>query len=180
MSWFANFIFHLIGWKLTGRYPNELNKKILVVAPHTSSWDVVVGLLVKFWLKIDAAFYAKQELFSGIIGWVLKNLGARPVDRSQSNNLVDQVVHDFNTHEKHNIVITPEGTRKKVNQFRSGFYYMAHKANVPIIPIAFDYEHKTVIIMDPYYVTGDADKEIREIENLFRGIKGKQAANSFG
>ncbi len=170
----------MLGWKLVGRYPAEVKKKILIVAPHTSSWDVGVGLLIKFWLKIDAAFYAKKELFTGVRGWLLKWLGARPVDRSKSTNLVQQVVDDFNSLEEHTIVITPEGTRKKVEQFKSGFYHMAHQAKVPIVPIAFDFANKTVRIMETIQVTGDAEKEIAKIEDLYRGIKGKVPELSFG
>ena len=77
----AKTIYHWIGWKLEGRYPHEIKKKIIIVAPHTSKVDFFVGILVKFWLDLRVTFYAKQELFKGIIGWFLRSIGGRPVDR---------------------------------------------------------------------------------------------------
>lgn len=169
----AKKIFHLIGWKLEGRFPSELEKKILIVAPHTSKLDFFVGILVKFWLDIRVKFYAKQELFRGIIGWALRKIGGIPVDRSKNNNIVGQAIEDFKKFKTHGILITPEGTRKRVDKFKSGFYHIAHQANVPIIPIAFDYEFKTIRIFPTYHVKGYGDREIEEIRSMFKGIKGK-------
>ena len=174
LSWIARIIFHAIGWKLEGRYPSEIKKKILIVAPHTSSIDFPIGFLVKIWLKIKAKFYAKEELFRGIVGWFLRRVGGRPVDRSKNNNLVSQAVADFKELDELTILITPEGTRKKVDSFKTGFYYIALKAGVPIIPIAFDYGMKVVRIFPTYYVKGEGQKEIEHIRNLFKGIKGKK------
>jgi 1-acyl-sn-glycerol-3-phosphate acyltransferase len=142
--------------------------------------DVFIGLLVKYSFKMDAKFYGKIELFTGLKGWILKKIGGRPVDRSKPNNLVRQVAADFMAHEEYNIVITPEGTRRKVDKFKSGFYFIAYEANVPILPIAMDFGNKVIHFMEPFYPTGDAEKEIAEIEDMFRGIKGKVAENSFG
>ncbi len=178
LSWMARIIFHAIGWRLEGSFPHELKKKILIVAPHTSSMDFPIGVLIKFWLKIEATFYAKQELFKGITGWALRQLGGRAVDRSKNNNLVGQAVADFMTREKHTILITPEGTRKKVNNFKTGFYYIALEAKVPIVPIAFDYSQKTVKIFPTYYIKGEGIREIEKIRMLFKGIPGKSPENS--
>ncbi len=166
-------IFHWIGWRLEGRFPSNLPKKIIIVAPHTSSLDFPIGILVKFWLDIRATFYAKEELFSGIIGWILRLLGGLPVDRSKNNNLVGQAVADFTSKSRHVMLITPEGTRKKVDKFKSGFYHIALKANVPIIPIAFDYGRKVIKVFPTYHVKGEGEKEIEKIRQLFKGIKGK-------
>lgn len=178
LSYLAKIIFHAIGWRLEGRYPSEIKKKVLIVAPHTSSLDFPIGLLVKLWLNIKATFYAKQELFKGITGWFLRSIGGRPVDRSKNNNLVGQAVADFARASEHTILITPEGTRKRVDQFKSGFYYIALNAGVPIVPIAFDYEKKVIRIFPTYYVTGDGAEEIAHIRSLFKGIKGKIPENS--
>ena len=169
----AKKIFHWIGWQLEGRFPSGLPKKIIIVAPHTSSMDFPIGILVKFWLDIRASFYAKEELFTGLLGWILKSLGGLPVDRSKNNNLVGQAVADFNNKSHHVMLITPEGTRKKVDKFKSGFYHIALKANVPIIPIAFDYGRKVIKIFPAYQVKGEGVKEIEKIRQLFKGIKGK-------
>ncbi len=169
----AKKMFHLIGWQLEGRFPNQLPKKILIVAPHTSKMDFPIGILVKFWLNIKATFYAKESLFHGIIGWLLRSLGGLPVDRSKHNNLVDQIVADFIEKKEHTILITPEGTRKKVQKFKTGFYYIALKANVPVIPIAFDYGRKVIKVFPTYYIKGEGEKEIEKIRQLYKGIKGK-------
>ena len=169
-----------MGWRMLGEYPAHIPKKVLIVVPHTSAMDVIIGLLVKFSVKIPAKFYGKVELFTGLQGWLLRQLGGRPVDRSKPNNLVRQVVADFMANEEYNIVLTPEGTRRKVEKFKSGFYFIAHKANAAILPIAMDYGNKVIHFMEPYYPTGDVEKEISEIEDMFRGIKGKVPENSFG
>lgn len=169
----AKFIYHLIGWKLEGRYPSELKKMILIVAPHTSSMDFPIGILVKFWLDIKASFYAKEELFKGVVGWILSSLGGLPVNRSINQNLVGQAIADFKSSKDMILLITPEGTRKKVNKFKSGFYHIALNANVPVIPIAFDYANKVIRIMPTYIVKGDGEQEIEEIRQMFVGIIGK-------
>ena len=169
----AKKVFHLIGWRLEGRYPSEIKKKILIVAPHTSSVDFFVGILVKFWLNMKVPFYAKKELFSGISGWFLKSLGGRAVDRSKNNNLVGQIVHDFSQLDELTILITPEGTRKKTNKFKSGFYQIAAQAKVPIIPIAFDYGRKVIKIFPTYFVKGEGEKEIEHIRSFYKGINGR-------
>lgn len=174
----AKGIYHLIGWRLEGRYPHKLKKKILIVAPHTSTMDFPIGILIKFWLNIKASFYAKEELFTGIRGWALKKIGGLPVDRSKNNNLVSQAIADFNTKKELTLLITPEGTRKKVDKFKSGFYVIAHKANIPVVPIVFDYSEKAVRILPTYKVQGNGPSEIEEIRQLFVGFVGKVPENS--
>jgi len=169
----AKVTYHLLGWKVKGLYAREEKHLILIVAPHTSNWDFPVGMLVRFWLKMDVFFYAKASLFKGLLGMLLRKLKGIPIDRSQNHNLVDQVVQDFKTRDRHHILITPEGTRKRTDRFKSGFYYIALKANVQIQPISFDFEHKLITFMPPRYVRGDGASEIEEIRNLFKGIRGK-------
>lgn len=140
--------------------------------------DFPIGLLVKFWLNIKASFYAKAELFSGPRGWALRKIGGLPVERSINNNLVAQAVSDFKNKEELTLLITPEGTRKKVNKFRSGFYVIAHKANIPIIPVVFDYSNKVIRILPTYKVSGTGPSEIEEIRQLFVGFLGKVPKNS--
>jgi len=169
----AKQAYHMIGWRLEGKYPSDIKKKVLIVAPHTSAVDFPIGILVKFWLNMKVTFYAKQELFKGITGWLLTRLGGRPVDRFKNTNLVGQAVSDFKSKEEHTILITPEGTRKKVKRFRSGFYYIAQLAQVPIVPIAFDYGRKVIQIMPTYYTKGGGEEEIELIRAMFKGIKGR-------
>ena len=179
-SLICKWIYHLIGWRLKGEYPNDIPKKIIIVAPHTSAWDVPLGLLVKSWLKMDVQYYVKKEMFKGILKYILPITQAIPIDRSGNTNFVDSVIKDFKQADRRTILITPEGTRKKVEKFRTGFYYIADGAKIPIIPISFDFDKKLIEIHDTYYTNGHADKEIAEIEDIFRGIPGCIREYSFG
>jgi len=174
----GRIIHKAMGWELEGHFPSELAKKILIVAPHTSFMDFFVGIPVKFWLDIQADWYGKKELFIQPFGWILKAIGGNPIDRQKHSNTVSQIVHNFNTREKHTILLTPEGTRKKVSRFKTGFYQIAVQSGVPIIPLIFDYRTKKIKILDPIYPNGE-DGELENIESLFRGYQGKNAALSF-
>jgi len=170
-------VFHLLGWKLAGRYPRELNHLILIVAPHTSNWDFPLGLLVKFWLKMDVDYYAKASLFKWPLGIFMRSIGGRSVDRSKNNNLVGQAVADIKSNERLHLLFTPEGTRSRMDKFKSGFYYIAVQSGVPILPISFDYEKKLINIMPVMYMRGDGASELEEIRDLYKGIKGKNPEN---
>lgn len=178
MKWFGKLLFKTLGWELEGRYPSEIPKKILIVGPHTAKIDFVIGMSLKFWLDIKGDWYGKKELFRGVQGILFRILSGHPVDRERHQNLVDQVVSIFNSESHHTIVIAPEGTRKKVSKFKTGFYYMALGAHVPIIPIIFDFGTKKVRILNAIWVKG-LENEIEQIEDLFRGIKGKYVEKSF-
>lgn len=167
-----------MGWKLEGHFPSELDKKILIVAPHTSFMDFFVGIPVKFWLDIRADWYGKKALFAKPFGWVLKAIGGNPIDRKKHSNTVSQIVHNFNIRNKHTILLTPEGTRKKVAHFKTGFYQIAVQSGVPIIPLIFDYKDKKIRILDAIYAKGEED-ELEYIESLFRGYQGKYPSLSF-
>ena len=178
-SLICKWIYHLIGWKVVGIYPHEIPKKIIIVAPHTSVWDVPIGLLVKFWLKLDVQYYVKKEMFKGVLRYILPLTQAVPIDRRGNTSFVDSVIAEYNAVDRRSILITPEGTRKKVEKFRTGFYYIADGAKVPIIPISFDFEQKKIEIHPTYHTKGEVDKEIKEIEEIYRGIPGCVREYSF-
>lgn len=174
----GKWVFRAMGWSLEGRFPSELPKKILIVAPHTSYMDFFVGIPVKFWLDIKADWYGKQSLFRGLQGRLLRSIGGHAVDRNKHQNLVSQVVYNFKNLPRHTILITPEGTRKKVAQFKTGFYQIALQAQVPIVPIIFDYSTKKIKILNQICVHG-LENEIEQIEDLFKGAQGKYLDKSF-
>ena len=179
MSYIGRFLFWIIGWKFEGKVPSNDLSYVMIVAPHTSNWDVPLGLFFKYWKKMDVKFYVKKELFFPPLSWLLRSLGALPITRSRSTNFVSQVTEDFKTRKSHRILLTPEGTRKKVEKFKSGFYHIANNAQVPIVPVAFDFPKKTILIFDLVYPTGDAEKEIRLIEDQYVGIIGYDPEKSF-
>lgn len=163
---------HLLGWKIEGNPPQQ-DKYISVVAPHTSNWDFPVGVAVRSITRMKSVYLGKASLFKPPFGWFFKWLGGYPVERSKNTNLVDAVVAEFNKHEQFAVAIAPEGTRKKVEKWKTGFYYMALKANVPIIRVGIDFQYRKVIFDEPLFVTGNIEKELPEIQSFFNHIRGK-------
>jgi 1-acyl-sn-glycerol-3-phosphate acyltransferase len=128
---------------------------------------------------VEINFLAKQELFRFPLGGYLKWMGGIPLNRNKTENKVETIGKIFDTKDVLRLSLSPEGTRKKVTQWKSGYYYIAQKANVPIIPIAFDYENKQVIVFDAFTITNDYDKDSFYLESLFTNIKGKVPAFSY-
>lgn len=178
MRLMSKFILKLIGWKSVGSFPDNLKKYVVIVAPHTSAWDFVVGVLFRSALRLERAKYlGKHQLFKPPFGFLFRWLGGYPVDRTSRHNLVDQVVKIFNDHEEFALALSPEGTRKRVDKLKTGFYNIARKANVPIIMVAFDYKHKQAIISAPFETTNDQQADFEKILSFFRPIEGKLPEN---
>jgi 1-acyl-sn-glycerol-3-phosphate acyltransferase len=172
--------FKLIGWKVRGYFPT-IKKFIVIVAPHTSNWDFPIGLLGRQVTGIpDVRFLGKAELFKFPYGWIFRSLGGYPVDRKNNNNLVDTVVEIFDNHEEFKLALAPEGTRKKVERFKTGFYHIAKKADVPIVMVGFDYIDKEIRISDPIKTTDNMEKDMSEIMSWFKNIRAKIPAYSVG
>jgi 1-acyl-sn-glycerol-3-phosphate acyltransferase len=166
----------ITGWRIGGEMPNE-PKFVIIVAPHTSNWDFPVGLWVLFALGFRGSFLAKHSLFKWPLGPLLKWLGGIPIDRGVHKMRVRGISDAFLKSEKMILVITPEGTRKYVKEWKSGFYYIADGAKVPIVPVAFDYAIKEVRIGAPFRTTGNREADIEELKNFFRGVKARIPAN---
>jgi 1-acyl-sn-glycerol-3-phosphate acyltransferase len=170
----AKFIFfRLLGWTITGQFSPSVLKTVVAVVPHTSWHDFYIGVLTRKIIKVDINFVGKKELFDSPFGWYFRWMGGEPIVRSSKQNKVEQIVEIFNKKKEFRLAIAPEGTRKKVDVWKSGFYHIAHNAKVPITRVAFDYGTKTVKISDPFYTTGDYDKDIIEIESFYKGVVGK-------
>ncbi|WP_236979051.1 1-acyl-sn-glycerol-3-phosphate acyltransferase [Membranihabitans maritimus] len=181
MSWaqkVSKSILNIMGWRVTGSIPTT-KKGIFVVAPHTHWMDIPIGLLVRSAIDLEVKFIAKKSLFRGLKGPIFKYLGGYPVDRSKSQGYVESVADIFNQHDQFFIAIAPEGTRQKVHRFKTGFYYIARKANVPIYLTKFDFENKEVNFNTPIWPEGEPQKQIAEMEDYFKGVKGKVVAKSF-
>lgn len=171
---FYLLIFKLLGWKIVGEFPRHLKKFIIAVAPHTSNWDFPVGVMARSVLRIkDAQFLGKASLFKPPFGWIFRALGGYPVDRSSRHDVVQQAVDIFNAHENFVLALAPEGTRKKVDKLRTGFYYIAKGANVPIVPVGFDFSTKRVIIGSPLTPSDNFDRDMETLLAFYRTIKGK-------
>lgn len=158
---------------MVGQVPAELKQYVMIVAPHTSNWDFIVGLAARSILRLDIKYVAKKELFRFPFGWFFKALGGYPVDRSKSTNFVDAVVDLFKSKPEFSICITPEGTRSFAPEWKTGFYYIAQKAALPVVMVGFNYEKKQVEVKEPYVLTGDMNKDLEYMKNYYRQIPGK-------
>lgn len=169
MKYLSRFILWLSGWKAVGKFP-EAKKFIVVCAPHTSMWDFVIGRLYYFSVGLKPCIMIKKELFFFPLGPVLRWLGGIPVERQKKTNIVEQVVDQINKSDKFLLTITPEGTRKKVKKWKTGFYQIATKANIPVLLGYFDYTYKVIGIGDLYYLTEDVEHEMRKAKLYFKDI----------
>ncbi|MBK9742169.1 MAG: 1-acyl-sn-glycerol-3-phosphate acyltransferase [Saprospiraceae bacterium] len=169
----CRFLLKLWGFKVTGPNPEVVPKKVYAVYPHTSNWDFLLGILLKFAMPIDVNYIAKDSLFRWPHGILFRKLGGIPVDRSKNNNFVDTMANLYNKYDKLAFAISPEGTRKSVSKFKSGFYYIAVKAKVPIILVKFDFGNKVVDYSEPFYPTGVYADDLPFIIKHFKGTKGK-------
>lgn len=169
---FCRWAIRRSGWRIVGELPN-LPKLILIGAPHSSYWDGVWGLLMKSAIGLDLGVMIKREVLNGPFGPIVRRLGMIPIDRSAAMNVVDQMVARFATHEKMWLGITPEGTRKPVKQWKSGFLRIARASGVPIQPIFIDYPTKTFTIGPLVHATDDLDGDMMRIRALFAGYHGK-------
>jgi 1-acyl-sn-glycerol-3-phosphate acyltransferase len=176
---FSKFIFLTVAkFKIIGDFPDDIKKYLVIAAPHTSWWDFPIGLVLRSILRKDIRFIGKESLFKGPLGFIFYALGGYPVNRSERTNMVDSMINIFNIHDKFAVAISPEGTRKKVDKFKTGFYFIAKGAKVPIIMVQFNFGDKKVVISDPFYPTDDMENDMQFIWNYFKGVKGKIPENS--
>lgn len=172
-------LFRIFGWRFEGTFDVSIRKCIFIVIPHTSNLDFFLGLLVRGVMNIEINFVAKKELFAFPFGYYFRSVGGAPLDRSGGKNNVDATAELFEKHETFRLALSPEGTRKKVTGLRTGFYYIALKANVPIIPVAFDYGKKEIKIGTPFTVTGNYEQDMKTILPFYKGVKGKIPERGF-
>ncbi len=175
MNQLLKYVIHFLGWKVEHiHFGQSAKKAVFAVGPHTSNWDFFLGLLIRKVYRIPTRFLAKKSLFKFPIGGLMRWLGGYPVDRNKHQGMVEQVVNIFTNEPEFLLSITPEGTRSKVDQLKSGFYYIAHKAQVPIIPVALDFENKIVRFYPP--IPPDTPKEdvLKHITEIFKKTKGKR------
>jgi 1-acyl-sn-glycerol-3-phosphate acyltransferase len=176
----ARFFLHTVwGFKVKTACDLEaIPKKVYVVYPHTSNWDFLVGILVSRAMPITVNYVGKESLFRWPFGYLFKWLGGIPVNRSKKTNFVDQMIKLYDTYPVLAFAIAPEGTRKKVNKFKSGFYHIAHGAKIPIILVKFDFGNKVVDYSEPFYTSGDYKADLVKIIDHFRGTLGHTPENA--
>ena len=172
---FAKFIFNkVLGWKIHGNFDPKLSKCVIIAAPHTSWHDFYIGVFTRRIQKMDINWVGKKELFTWPFGYYFRWMGGASLDRTSGQNKVEAIAELFNKKKEFRLTLAPEGTRKKVDTWKTGFYYIALKADVPIVPVAFDYGTKTVIINKPFSPSGNIEKDLPILRSFYEGVVGKK------
>lgn len=166
-------VLRLFGWKADPGLP-EIKKYVLIGAPHTSNWDFVIAMAAALAIGLRFKWLAKHTLFKNPVGPLLKFFGGIPIDRTTRSSVIEKVAEMFNNNEKLVIGITPEGTRSKAEYWKSGFYYIALNARVPIYFAYLDYGNKKIGIGDHFTPSGDINEDMKIIRNFYSGMKGKK------
>jgi 1-acyl-sn-glycerol-3-phosphate acyltransferase len=169
-NWFSRglgrLVLSTIGWKIDGGLP-DYPKMVVIVAPHTSNWDFPLGVAGLFALGVKLTFLAKHSLFKPPLGYVMRWLGGVPVKRVVREDTVAIEIGEFRRNDRWVLALAPEGTRKYVEHWRSGFYHVAMGAPAPIIPVGFDYSTKTIRIMPAFVPTGDYESDLQLLKGLY-------------
>lgn len=168
----ARGILRLGGWRMVGAFP-DVPKAVLIGAPHSSNWDGLWGFAVKVALGLDVRIFAKHQLFWWPLGPILRRLGVIKVNRGAAHGLVTQISRRFEQEDQLWIGIAPEGTRRKVDHWKPGFWKIAKAANVPVIPAYFHYPEKIIGIGDVFILSDDMDADIDRIRAWYAPWRGK-------
>jgi 1-acyl-sn-glycerol-3-phosphate acyltransferase len=162
----------VFGWKVEGEVPKG-SKFIIIGAPHTSNWDLPYGLALLHILRLKFSWIGKDSLFKGPFGLFMKALGGIPIKRSSPQGVVKQIVTQFKTQDKFALVIAPSGTRKKRDCWKSGFYWIANTAQVPIVCGYADYHKKVAGLGLSFMPSGDIKKDMDKVRSFYQDIRGK-------
>jgi 1-acyl-sn-glycerol-3-phosphate acyltransferase len=160
---FMGFWRGILGWKVDNGLP-DVPKIVIPAVPHTSNWDYLHALLGAYYMRRRLNVTVKQELFFPPLGWILRALGGVPINRSKSTNFVDQTTQRFDESDRMVMIFTPEGSRSKTEYWRTGFYWVAHQANIPIVIAAINYKDKCLYMSEPIYPTGDIYADFEQIK----------------
>ena len=167
ISYLAKMVFfRLMSWRIEGDFP-QLKKFIVAVYPHTRNMDFIVGVLTRAVLNEKISYVGKQELFNPLTGWFFRTLGGTPINRNSNENKVSAIAQIFKEKDAFRMAIAPEGTRKKVDRWKTGFYYIALEAEVPILLVHFNYPLKKVFFLKILKPTGDIEKDLKEMKAYF-------------
>jgi 1-acyl-sn-glycerol-3-phosphate acyltransferase len=165
-------VLRLGGWSLAGEFP-DVSRLVLIAAPHSSWWDGMWGLLIKVAIGADVHFMAKQELFRWPLGGLLRRLGGMAIDRGAAKGVVEQMIDQFHQRERLWLGIAPEGTRKPVKRWKSGFWHIAHDAGVPIFPVAFHYPDKIIQLGPLFGTSADMEADLARLRAFYAPFRGK-------
>ena len=165
-------LLRLLGWRVVNAVP-EVPKAVMIGGPHTSNWDGIITLSAMVGVGLDAHVMIKDSAFKGPLGWLLRWMGALPIDRNKAGGVVEQTVAQFESHEQLMMIVSPEGTRSGAPQWKTGFYRIAEQAGVPIIVATADYQKKEVSFDFVVNPSGDLDTDLRTIQEHYATIHPK-------
>lgn len=167
MKIIAKLILRIFGWTVKITAP-EYPQCIICVAPHTSNWDFILGKLAYMSVGRKAGFLMKETWFFFPLGIFLKMIGGIPVPRKRGSSLTDKIVEKFRQNKTMCIAITPEGTRSRVTEWRTGFLRIAYQANVPILLGMFDFKNKTISVEKEFKPSGMIEKDLQQIKEFYK------------
>ncbi|WP_339623831.1 1-acyl-sn-glycerol-3-phosphate acyltransferase [uncultured Winogradskyella sp.] len=182
MRWLAKLIyFKVLGWKVVGNTnfsQDTVKKSVIIAVPHTSWHDFYMGVLLRKISNVKTNFVGKKELFKWPFGYYFRAIGGKALDRTSGQNKVEAIAKLFEEEDEFRLTLAPEGTRKKVDQWKTGFYYIAKAANVPIIMFTLDFKNKQNKISEPFYPTDNVEADFKFMKSFFKDVEGKVKAYS--
>ena len=170
--WLGRTALRLGGWRIVGPVP-DVAKAVMIVAPHSSNWDGFWGMAAKLALGLEVRVLGKTQLFWWPLGPVLRRLGAIPVDRSSPQGVIEQAIAIIQGFDRIWFTLTPEGTRKRVDKWKAGFWKIAHTANVPIVMAYFDYPDRIIGIHQVFHTSDNLPQDMAQIREWYRPWRGK-------
>ena len=173
LQWFCKWLLARLGWSMQGQWP-DLKKVVIIGAPHSSAWDVVLVLLVIQGTGMKVVFMGKQEVFQmPIIGSIAKYLGGMPVNRAAPGGVIEQVAEQIRNSEQMWFALAPEGTRKEVKEWKTGFWKIAKQANVPVCCAYFHFPDKVIGVGQVFELSDDMDGDIAKIRAWYKPYQGR-------
>ena len=171
-STLGRMLMRLSGWRFEGVLP-DVPKLVIAVAPHTTNWDFVIGVMVLWALDIKISFLGKHTLFRGAFGKWMRSIGGIPIDRESTHGVVGDAVQAFERAPRMVLALAPEGTRRLDKGFKMGFLHIAHGANVPVLLAYFDFSRKVIGFGPMLVTTGDVEGDMQIVLDFYRPIRGK-------
>jgi 1-acyl-sn-glycerol-3-phosphate acyltransferase len=171
-EWLGKTVLSAMGWSFSGQFPTH-RKMVITVAPHTSNWDFVLGLAVAFSLRLKISFFGKHSIFIPPFDRLLKRWGGIPIERSQTHGVVTQMTDKMIEADQMVLCLSPEGTRSKITQWKTGFLHIAHKSNVPVFLVGLDYGKKQVLLGESLMISENIPAEMNKIYQYYANVQAK-------
>lgn len=165
--WAGRTLLRILGWRMLGELPNA-NKVLFIAAPHSHLLDAIAGYGAMNMFSLRVSFMIKDSLFKGPLGWLLRWLGAHPIDRAESGGVVEQTIAAYNNSEKMLTLITPEGTRMASPRWKSGFYHVAMQTGAVLVPVVINHAHRSITVAQPFQPSGDYQADLPRLLECFR------------